>query len=43
MKFCVMTTAQGDPVVHVQAKLGKENGGQDVMDVQMIPPAATPA
>ena len=43
MKSCVMMAAQGDPVVHVQAKLGKKNDGQDVMGVQMIPPTATPA
>lgn len=43
MKFCVMLTAQGDSVVGVQAKFGKENHGQDVMRLQMILSAAASA
>lgn len=43
MKFCVMMAAQGDAVVDVQAELWKENDGQDVMRLRMVPLAATPA
>ena len=43
MKFCVMMAAQGDAVVYVQAKLRKEDDGQDVMRLRMVPLAATPA
>ncbi len=38
-----MMDAQGDAVVGVQATLGKEDYGQDVVGLQMIPPAAAPA
>lgn len=43
MKFCVMMAAQGDAVVDVQAELWKENDGQGVMRLRMVPLAATPA
>jgi hypothetical protein len=38
-----MMAAQGDAVVDVQAKLRKEDYGQDVMRLRMVPSAATPA
>jgi hypothetical protein len=43
MKFCVMMTAEGDAVVHVEAALGKERHRQDMVGLQMIPPLATSA
>lgn len=43
MKFCVMMTAQGDAVARIDAEVRKENDGQNVVSLQVVPPAATPA
>lgn len=43
MKFCVMMAAQGDAVVLIDAELGKENDGQNVVSLHVLPLAATTA